>query len=233
MSKVLKERKFPVKSVLAMACAIFRQKGYTSTSTHYQDGHPTYTNKDMLIYEFFKDLQPKDYLLSFKPTEEDEETAEAIIKYYRRLTFGVIGNDLNDYLKRLFTVTQSEDTVMGDFGVLASVPNAYEREQIEREVKSQIKDTVKEHLGKEGETIYLNIKYIKTRFIPSLNCYAHEAVTDTNHLVSFLNKIELGKQGTVQKIRARVKKHGANYTTKTPETQLNYVKALDTELVWQ
>lgn len=233
MSKNIKEQKFPVSDVLAMAQCIFRQKGYTSTSTHYQDGHPTYTNKDMLIYEFFKDLQPKDYLLSFKATDEDRETADAIIKYYRRLTFGVIGDNLNDYLKRLFTITQSEQMVLADFGVLASVPSAYDRERTEQEVKSQIKDTVKAHLGKEGETIYLNIKYIKTRFIPSLNCYAHEAITDTNHLISFLNKIELGKVGTAQKIRAKVKKHGVNYTTKTPETQLNYVKALDTELVWQ
>lgn len=229
----LNERTFSAKSVLAMAHCIHRLKGYTNTSTHYQDGHPTYTNKDMLIYEFFKDIQPKDYLLAFKATEADEEAADMIIKYYRRLSFGIIGDNINDYLKRLFSVTQNETVNMRDFGVLASVPSVYERDQIDREVKSQIKETVHGYVGAEGETVYLTIKYIKTRFVPALNCFAHEAITDKNYLVSFLNKIELGKPGTAQKIRAKVKKQSSNYTTKTPETQLNYVKALDTELVWQ
>lgn len=233
MKKSLKEQTFTTKNALAVAYCIFRQRGFTNTSTHYQDGHPTYTNRDMLTYVFFPELAPKDYLLTFTVSETDEESADAIIKYYRRLSFGVISNNINSYLQRLFTVTQNETVVLDDFGVLASVPNAYHREQTDREMATQVKDTVQSYLGKEGDSIVLNVKYIKTRFIPALNCFSHEAVTDTNHLVSFLNKIEMGQPGTTQKIRARVKRHGVNYSSKTVETQLNYVKALDTDLVWQ
>lgn len=227
------EQVFSAKSVLATACCIYRQKGYTNTSTAFDQTQKSYTNKDMLTYEFIKEFVPSDYILKFSPTAEDEETAEAIIKYYRRLSFGVIGDSINDYLKRVFSITQSDNTSLKDFGVLASIPKSYERDTAAKQVKDLIKDTVKECFGKEGDSVILTIHYIKTHYIPSINCYGHEAITDTNHLVSFLNKIELGKVGASQKIRAKIKKHATNYHSKTPETQLNYVKVLDQYLVWQ
>jgi hypothetical protein len=136
-------------------------------------------------------------------------------------------------MQRVFASTQNETVKFQDFGVLASVPHVYQKEVVAKEIKSQAKGTVQEHIGKVGDTVYLNIRYIETRYVQKLNCYAHSAITDSNHLVNFLNKIELGEPGAAQKIRARVKAHGANYTTKTLETQLNYVKAVDTILVWQ
>ncbi len=232
----ISDQKFPTKSVLAIACCVYRQKGYTSTSTYLSEdpnGSQRWTNKDMVTYQLFPTLANSGYLLHFNPTAEDQEQADAIIKHFRRLTFGVIGDNLNDYMSRVFQVTQIENVGLSDIGVLASVPQVYDKEITAKEIKEQIKDTVKEYLGKEGETITLSIRYIKTKFIPQLNCYSHEAITDTNHLISFLNKIELGKAGTQQKIRARIKKHTVNYLSKTPETQLNYVKVVDNVLVWQ
>ena len=102
-----------------------------------------------------------------------------------------------------------------------------------KRIISESKSAVQEHLGEIGKTIELNIRYINSRFIQKLNCYAHDAVTDTGHLVNFLNKSELGKPGVSQKIRAKVKTHGVNYLTKSIETQLNYVKVLDNVLIWQ
>lgn len=232
----LSEQKFPTKTVLAIACCIYRQKGYTSTSTYLAEnpnGDHRWTNKDMVTYQLFPTLAGSNYILNFNPTTEDQEQAEAIIKHFRRLTFGVIGDNLNDYMSRVFQVTQTENVGISDVGVLASVPQVYDREITVKEVKDQIKDTVKEYLGKEGDTITLNVRYITTKFLPQINCFSHEAITDTNHLISFLNKIELGKVGTSQRIRARVKKHTVNYFTKTPETQLNYVKVVDNILIWQ
>lgn len=222
------ERYTDTKKALALACAIFRIKGYSNTYT-YKDGEGTaYTNKDMLTYALYPELSPKNYLLDFLPTEQDRESAEAIVKYYRRLSFGIIGDNIVDYLRKVFSVSQSERVAFSDLGILASIPQSYQREQTAKEIKSQIKDTVKEHLGQEGQPITVTIKYLSARYVPNLNCFAHEAVTDTNHLVGFLNKISLGEAGQTQRIKGRVKRHGVNYNTKTPETQLNYVKVLET-----
>lgn len=232
----LSELTWSTEQVLTMACCIFRQKGFTSTST-YIAGDPSndqrWTNKEMLTYALCPHLASNNFLMTFSPSEEDEESANAIIKYFRRLMFGVIADSNNDYMDRVFKSTQSERVKISDFGVLASVPSVYDKEIIQKQIKEQIKDTVEGWIGKEGDTVTLNIRYISSRYVPKLNCYSHQAVTDDRYLVNFLNKSELGRAGTNQKIRAKVKKHTVNYQTKTPETQLNYVKPLDTFLEWQ
>lgn len=237
MSEVsINDQRWTTIEVLSMACAIFRNKGYTSTSSVLESdpsGELRWTNKDHLCYQLVPKLADSKYLSKFTVTDQDLEQAESIIKHFRRLSFGVIGDNINDYLKRVFASTQNDTVMFKDFGVLASVPYVYDKEITAKEIKAQAKGTVQEYIGKIGETVFLNIRYIETRYVPKLNCYAHGAVTDTNHLVNFLNKIELGKPGTTQKIRAKVKAHGVNYTTKTLETQLNYVKAVDTTFVWQ
>lgn len=221
---------------LSLACCIFRNKGYTSTTTYLSDdpsNENRWNNKEILTYELMPSIASKDYILKFTVTESDVEQAEAIVKYYRRLSFGVIGDSLNDYMNRIFAITQKDQITLNDLGVLASVPYVYDKEISEKEIVGQIKNAEESYIGKPGETVTLNIKYIQTKFLPKLNCFAHTAITDTNHLVNFLNKIELGKPGVTNKIKAKVKNHSVNYHTKRPETQLNYVKVVDNILVWQ
>lgn len=227
---LVNDRVWSTMEVLAMSCAIFRNRGFTSVSIVLAaelDGDLRWTNKEHLCYHLVPQLADKKYLSKFTATDADLEEAESIIKHFRRLSFGVIGNNINDYMQRVFASTQNDTVKFNDFGVLASVPHVYQKEIEAKEIRSQVKETVQEHIGKIGGTVFLNIRYIETRHIPKLNCYAHSAITDVNHLVNFLSKIELGKVGTAQKIRARVKAHGVNYITKTIETQLNYVKTID------
>lgn len=230
------DRVWPAEDVLAMACAIYRTKGYTSTST-FTTSDPTsesrWNNKEHLCYQMVPEIADKEYKVLVKVTQQDVDTAHAIVQYYRRLTFGVIGDTLNDYMQRVFASTQKPEVVFKDFGVLASVPSAYDKEMSKKRIEKEAKASVQEHIGKIDEFLVLEIRYINTRFIQKLNCYGHEAITSTGHLVNFLNKLELGKVGSVQKIRAKVKAHGVNFQTKTLETQLNYVKVLDTEYIWQ
>jgi len=236
MSGALKERVWSTQAALALACAIFRQKGYSNTSTYIAsdpNSDKRYTNKEMLSYALVPSLANHDYLMQFRATEDDIEQADIIIKYFRRLTFGVIADDLNDYMSKVYTVTQKDQVNFSEIGIVASIPSVYDRAQTEKALKLEIKETVNGYIGKEGESVTLTVRYIKTRYVPALNCFAHDAITDTNYLVNFLNKIQLGAAGSVQKIKAKVKKHGINYHTKTAETQLNYVKVLDSEFIWQ
>lgn len=230
------ERVWPAEEILTMACAIYRLKGYTSTSTFITsdpNSESRWNNKEHLCYQIVPEIAEKDYKVLINIIQEDADTAKDIVQYYRRLAFGVIGDTLNDYMQRVFSSTQKAEVTFKDFGIIASVPAVYDKEMTKKRIEKEAKQSKQEHLGEIGSVMELNIRYINTRYILKLNCYAHDAVTDTGHLVNFLNKLELGKTGTTQKIRAKVKAHGVNYTTKTIETQLNYVKVLDNVLVWQ
>jgi hypothetical protein len=159
--------------------------------------------------------------------------AADIVRHYRKLTFGVIADDLNDYMTRVFSSTQGETVTFKDLGVVASVPSLYQKDLEKRRVEKESKNSVQEYIGVVGESIDLTIRYINTRFVQKLECYAHDAITNSGHLVNFLNKKKLGDVGQTQKIRAKVKSHGTNYQTKALQTQLNYVKVIDIEFVWQ
>ena len=231
----LNERVWAAENVLAMACAIFRTKGFTSVSSVVSsdlDSEGRWNSKEHLCYQMVPDLD-KEYKVLIKVTQEDTDNAAAIMQYYRRLTFGVIADNLSDYMQRVFSSTQKPEVNFKDFGILASVPSVYFKEMEKKRIVTESKSAVQEHIGVIGGNILLNIRYINTRFIQKLNCYAHDAITDTGHLVNFLNKSALGKTGETQTIRAKVKAHGVNYTTQTIETQLNYVKPVDNEFIWQ
>ena len=72
------ERSWSAIEALARACSVYRQKGYTSTSTVIS-GEPSderrWTNKDHLIYQLVPELASHTYLSSFKITDQDLETA--------------------------------------------------------------------------------------------------------------------------------------------------------------
>jgi hypothetical protein len=229
-------RSWPIREALALSCAIFRQTGYTNSSIYLaaaQTDVQRFTNKDMLSYALVPQLASHNYLMQFQSTEVDIEQADMIIKYFRRLTFGIIADDLSEYMSKVYNVTQHDHVIFSDIGIMASIPLVYDNAQTAKALKAEVNETVNEHIGKEGEYVTVTIRYIKTRYIPSLNCFAHDAITDTNYLVNFLSKIKLGDAGVTHKIKAKVKKHGINYHTKTAETQLNYVKVLDSEFIWQ
>lgn len=230
------DMKWPADQVLTMACAIYRTKGFTSTSTYVSsdpDNELRWTSKEHLCYQLIPTIASKDYKLLINITKADVAMAESIIKHYRRLSFGVIADSISDYMQRVFATTQTTEVNFKDFGVIASIPSVFEKEMVKKRIVDEAKNSIQEHIGVIGNWIELNIRYINSRYIQKLDCYGHEAITDTNHLVNFLSKKELGKPGETQKIRAKVKEHGVNYTTKTVETKLNYVKPLDNELVWQ
>jgi hypothetical protein len=222
--------------VLSMACSIYRQKGYTSVSNIVFNGQPNenrWTNKDHLMFQIIPELAESTYISRFDINDIDREQAAAIINHFRKLSFGVLGNNLNDYMTKVFAVTQNDTVMANDLGILASVPQVYDREITDKRVRAQIKDTKQAYLGEVGQSITVNIKYLTAKYLPNLDAYAHDAITDTGYLITFLNKIQMAQPGDCQTIRGRVKKHGVNWHTKTAETQINYVKVVDIIMVWQ
>jgi hypothetical protein len=230
------ERVWTAEEALVMACAIFRTKGFTSTTSvifDEQGKQRQWTSKEHLSYQLVPEIANAEYKELIKVKQEDVDTASAIIRHYGKLAFGVIADSLNDYMARVFSNTQKEQVTFKDLGVVASIPSLYEKDMEKSRLKKEAKNSVQEYLGVVGEPIDLDIRYINTRFVQKLECYAHDAVTSTGHLVNFLSKKQLGVVGQTQKIRAKVKEHGVEFQTKVLQTKLNYVKVVDIDLVWQ
>jgi hypothetical protein len=226
---------WPSREVLAMAVVIDQVHGFTSTGSYALDpnGDAKKTNKELLTFNLIPYLAPNDFNSICKITDADREIADEIIKYYRRLTFGVIADNINDYIKKVFTITQNEHVRVADFGFIASIPSAFYKEIEKKKIEKEIKDTVQEYLGEVGKSIELSVRYIDIKYVEKLECYRYLAVSDTNHLVSFLNGKKISIVNSNQIIRAKIKNHSVNFQTKTLETQLNYVKPLDNILEWQ
>lgn len=236
LSDNVNQRVWSAIEVLSLACAINREKGFTSVSK-VTFTEPTnearWTNKDMLCYGLVQEIVPQNYNVMIKVRPCDLEEAEAIIKYYRRLSFGVLAENINDYLQNVFRVTQTEEVKFKDFGVIASVPSVYEREVHAKETMDQIKTTKNEHIGVEGQTMELDIVVLESKFIEKIGCWGHLAITSSDHLISFLNKNKLLDRKDTARIRAKVKRHAEHWISKTAETQFNYVKVVDDTMSWQ
>lgn len=228
--------RWPADQALTMACAIYRTKGFTSTSTYISsdaENELRWTSKEHLCYQLVPSIASKGYNTLVNVIKADVDMAQDIIKHYRRLSFGVIADSISDYMQRVFATTQNNEVSFKDFGVLASVPSVFSKEMERRRIEQESKNAVQEHIGTIGNWIELKVRYINSRHVQKLNCYAHDAITESGHLVNFLNKSQLGKPGDTQTIRAKVKEHGTNYQTKAVETKLNYVKPIDITLEWQ
>jgi hypothetical protein len=236
LSENINERTWTAIEVLSLACAFNRERGFTSVSK-VSFAEPTdtarWTNKDMLSYTLVPEITSKDFNVLVKVKPCDLEEAAAIIKYYRRLSFGVLAENINDYLQRVFHVTQTEQVKFKDFGVIASVPSVYAKEVHGKEILNQIKTTKNEHLGIENQTLDLTVVVLETKLVEQIGCWSHLAITNDDYLVSFLSKNRLLESKQIAKIRGKVKKHSQHWKTKTAETQLNYVKVVDNSLDWQ
>jgi hypothetical protein len=233
LSEYIDQKVWTAIEVLTLACAINREKGFTSVSKVTFSDSVKLTNKDILYYNLIPQVAPQDFNDLIKVKSCDLEEAEAIIKYYRRLSFGVLAENISDYLQRVFHVTQTEQVKFKDFGVIASVPSVWSREVHGKEILNQIKTTKNEHLGIENQTLNLAVVVLETKLVEQIGCWSHLAITSDDYLISFLSKNRLLESKQVAKIQGKVKKHAQHWKTKTAETQLNYVKVVDTSLDWQ
>lgn len=229
----IKERFFPTSDVIAIACCIYRDRGFMSASKAAMAAPGTISNKDLLTWEIFPMLAPSEHILKFNPTDEDRAHAETIIKYYRRLMFGVIADSINDYSQGIFKNSQADTVNIQGFGFLACIPDSYFRDVSLKEITAQIEQCEKEHFGLVGNTVELRVLMLDTKFVPSIGCWAHTAVTSTNHLASFLSKNKLGNTKDIVSISAKIRKHTEHFKLKVQETQLNYVKLIDRSMDWQ
>lgn len=227
----MSERTYQMMDALALACAIQRTRGkyigIYSTVIFDENVEPEFSNKDMLYFYLVPGAKPDGFVPNLKVLPEDQQQVRDIIKFYRKLTFGVLSENLNDYLKNISRILGNAECQQKDLGVISSVPNTYLRD-VDRAGKDKIiKETTGEVFGNVGDTVDLVCHLVDVRYIEKIECHAHTAVDSLGRLIEFLGKKQLGFESDHIHIRAKIKDHREHYQTKKPLTQLNYVKLLD------
>ena len=214
--------------VLALACAIQRTKGkYTNAITVTGGEVQDYTNKDVLYFFLIPGTSPAGYIPNVKLTDEDRQQANDIIRFYRKLTFGVLAENINDYLKNVSRVLGTNDCTQKDFGIISAIPATYLRDSDRAKKDKLIKETDGTIFGEVGQSVEMVLYMVDIRYVEKIECYSHTAINSDGCLVEFLNKKQVTFEGESVRVKARVKGHGNHFHTKKPLTQLNYVKVVD------
>lgn len=218
--------------VLALACAVQRSTGkYTNTVSVINGEAQGHTNKDILYFFLVPGTIPAGYIPNVKVTDEDRQQANDIIRYYRKLTFGVLAENINDYLKNVSRVLGVNDCTQKDFGVLSAIPASYIRDSDRSKKDKLIKETDGTIFGDVGQWIETLCHMVDVRYIEKIECYSHTAINTNGCLIEFLNKKQVSFEGENVKIKAKVKGHSNHFHTKKPLTQLHYVKVIDILIV--
>lgn len=229
---------YNTEKVLAQSFASYRinNNEYVSDTRRYSEDVATkFSSKEMLIYNLMaaKDIafRPKDFV-PFVPTKEDIQNSKDAVLYINKDTsLQQIAGTLSDYMKNLLVCINSEQIHKNDFGVVAVLPKIYFETKNKKEYKKKLKSefTESKHIGLPGAIVTGLLKINEVKFVEKFGCHVINGNIE-NNLVSFFKNFEAGKpipeQGSTIKIKGKVKRHGENFVTKLPETQLNYVKII-------
>lgn len=233
----IKKKVYPTTDALALACAAVREAGFTANADAFyfdptaDDIKTKISTKLLLKGILYPDTVDPEIRCIVNVKQCDVDLALEIIKFYRRLSFGALANNISEYHQKVFQITQSDAISLSDLGVLASVPTAYQKDSRQAEIDSVIKTVLPEYIGKSGESVDLNVLLLEVRRVERFECWAYLGVTGTNYLVSFMSKHKFGDYKSVISIYAKVRDHTRHYKTKQHVTRLNYVKLHSSDAV--
>lgn len=223
---------FSVKQVLELACAAQRANGDYIKDTVWiydDDLKPLYRkepNKFLMLFSLgcqphYDDANRPDILTI---TEQDKQQAEEIQKYFRKFMFGAIAGE-NEFQTEVNTILNSDTVKQNKFGFIACLPSVMARDVKRNVVKRSLRDCDNEPLAVvDAKLLDLDCEIVEVKRSNNFDAWNISAIIN-NKIVSWFSKIEL-KTGPCVIVKAKVKTHGENWTTKKVETRLNFVKAV-------
>ena len=227
------EETFPTLDVVASAFAIHRiNKGYFRETRRFStEGMNTlFSNKEAITYQFAKKEHCQPDFKKFRVTKKDKETAkEAMHWLQRENALNIIAGTLTDFMDSLMKYISTDKLARHSYGTIAVLPKVYFENSKKKTLKKELKTSFREsrHIGNVKEVVVGMFTLNEIRFIDKFACHVCNGSMDGN-LVSFFKNFDqtqvLPKEGTTFNIKAKVKRHGENFITKFPETQLNYVR---------
>lgn len=220
--------------ILALSFAAYRiNKGFFKDTHRYseQDNTTKFSNKELLRYHFMQQVEyiPMDFKQFMAFPEDIENAKQAVLFLNKENTLQVMAGTVSDFMDSLLKCINSETVTSQSFGVIALLPKVYFETKDKKEFKKKIKTEFGEsvHIGSVGTKIEGEFIIDDIRFVDKFGCHVVNGHINSN-LVTFFKEFsagaELPKKGDTLKIKGKVKRHGENFITKIPETQLNYVR---------
>lgn len=238
MAKIKKPKKeitFPALDVVATAFAVYRiNEGYFRETRRFStEGQNTlFSNKEAITYQLEvenKQYNPPDFK-RFRVRKADRKHAEEALQWLsKENALNIIAGNLSDFMDSLMKYISSDKLSKNSYGVIAVVPKVYFEGSKKKIIKKQLKTSFREsrHIANIGEPVTGMFTLNEIKFIDKFACHVCNGSIEGN-LVSFFKNFdqtkELPKEGTTFHIKAKVKRHGENFITKFPETQLNYAR---------
>lgn len=224
---------YPRQQILELACAAQRiNRDYikNTEAIYSNDGKALATkhpNRELMLVTIGEDKTqyspefPKPQLLC--TNLEDQELANEIQKYYRRLMFAAIEGD-NEFQTKVNSLLNSENIALNEFGWVACLPSVYKRDYARHQVEKRIHSIDGEYLASIGSVVTdKDCEILESKRSQNFDAFNICAIID-NKMVSWFSKIDL-KLGACVIVKAKVKDHSKHWKYQNNVTRLNYVKA--------
>ena len=151
-------------------------------------------------------------------------------QHYKALTFQMlIGGWMSEFEKSAMALADKDIiTDMKDFGMIASLPKAYDRAIIKKGQEVRIAEETKTStaIGKIKDRLELDVTVLRTILSHRYNCYFITAKTSTGSVVFFASSTLHPAVDTELKIKGTVKGHRTD-DDGLVTTQLNRVKVVE------
>ena len=151
-------------------------------------------------------------------------------QYYKALTFKMLqGRWMSDFDKSAMALADKDIiTDMKDFGMIASLPKAYDRAVIKKgqEDRIALESKTSIAIGKVKDRLELNVTVLITFLSHKYNCYFITAKTSTGNVVFFASSTLHPAVDTELRIKGTVKGHRTD-DDGLVTTQLNRVKVME------
>ena len=225
----------PVRQVLELACSAERlNKLYIKETTpiYSADGKImsyTWANKMLVLLMLYPENYKKTHSDEPPPpllriTQEDQELADEIQKYFRRLMFSAVQGD-NEFQTKVNAILENGEVSASEIGFVACLPSVYKRDYARNKIKKQAKILDNTYLGEIGSNIAdKDCEILESQRSKNFDAWNVCAIID-NKMVSWMSKVDL-KLGPAVVVKAKVKDHSKHWQHENAVTRLNYVKAV-------
>lgn len=207
----------------AAACAAQRINGryikqgeLVTTETAEQGSRPIPCNKERMV-----DFINHQALL----TEQDFENGRTARAWFQGQLFSLISDQLNDFMKKAIeTAVKEVINIRMDAGMVACLPQTWERAVKKERVIDIMTDINSQHVGTITEKLIRQVHVIEVNPGVSFTGWI-VTVTDKNNIFRFCSSVVFAENELVR-IQGKVKRHDFDKKTNAPVTWLNYVKKL-------
>jgi len=203
--------------VFAVAVAVQRMNGsYVKDSHTTEQGTVVSANK-LLVAEYLKDDKHTSIV-----TETDRTLALDIRQYWQGTILNKLlgGKLLSDFDRSVIEYSNASTlSTTHALGVVAYLPEGYNRAQERENVTERIRQTTGEYLGRVGEKIKATVTVVKNSYSQQYNTNFVTAITEDNSATRFSLR-DAPTIGSTLVVMAKVKAH------KDGTTMLHYTRVL-------